>query len=131
MTAILFYLFCLRVGVAHTVALSYRLDGPGSIPGSSFFVLVLLFLCMLLFSCVLYLVFYLLYLVLCSLHLYCTVKSCEICCFFVCCMFCFLAMYVHFLYVRPIFVTLPPGIRPIEVKIIIIISEINKRGAVP
>jgi hypothetical protein len=27
----------------------------------------------------------------------------------------FLAMYAHFLYVRPIFVTLPPGISPITV----------------
>jgi hypothetical protein len=36
-------------------------------------------------------------------------------------MLCFLAMYVHFLYVRPILVTLPPGISPIAVKIIIII----------
>jgi hypothetical protein len=37
------------------------------------------------------------------------------CCFFVSCMFCFLAMYDHFLFVRPIFVTLPPGISPIAV----------------
>jgi hypothetical protein len=104
------------VGIAHTVALSCRLDGPGSIPGSSFsLVFVFCCFCVLLFSCVLYLVFYLLYLVLCSLHLYCTVKFCEICCSFVRCMFCFLAMYVHYLYVRPIFVTLPPGISPIAV----------------
>jgi hypothetical protein len=99
-----------RVGIAHTIALKYRLDGPGSIPGSSFF-LVFVFC----YFCVLYLVFYLLYLVFYSLHLYCTVKFCEICCFFVRCMFCFLAMYVHFLFVRPIFVTLPPGISPIAV----------------
>jgi hypothetical protein len=39
----------------------------------------------------------------------------AICCFFVSCMLCFLAMYVHFLYVRPIFVTLPPGISVIAV----------------
>jgi hypothetical protein len=42
-------------------------------------------------------------------------RYCEICCFFVSCTFCFLAMYVHFLYVRPVFVTLPPGISPIAV----------------
>jgi hypothetical protein len=52
-------------GVAHTVALSYRLDGPGSIPGSSFFLVlrVLLFLCMLFFP-----VFCILYFILCTLY---------------------------------------------------------------
>jgi hypothetical protein len=54
-----------RVGISHTVALSYRLDGPGSIPGSSFF-LVFVFCCFCVFRC--FSVFYILYSICCTLY---------------------------------------------------------------
>jgi hypothetical protein len=52
-----------RVGIAHTLALSYRLVGPDSIPGSSFF-LVFVFCCFCVCCC--FPVFCILYSIYCS-----------------------------------------------------------------
>jgi hypothetical protein len=65
-----------RFVIAHTVALSYRLDGPGPIPGSSFF-LVFMFCCFCVCCC--FPVFCILYSIYCTLYsARCTVLYYEI-----------------------------------------------------